>query len=247
MAEINIKDAIKRMESDEEYYGAFGSQFLHNSDIYTFLNNPQDYGQPKEDTVPMMFGRAFHEQVLFNNASQDYVDASTRNTKIYKDHLEFTGEKLAILKKEYEDIKSLKEKTTSHVIVKDVLNTSGIRKEVPNLGALTDSGILWACKADIVTDDFIYDLKTTSSLSGFKKSARVYNYDSQAYIYSTLFQKPMRFIVAEKGTGAIGLFDTSDEAYHRGREKVLETEALYKKYFLYNEDDISNYYKYDEI
>jgi hypothetical protein len=247
MAEINIKDAIKRLQSDEEYYGEFGSQFLHNSDIYTFLNNPQDYGTPKTDTVPMMFGRAFHEQVLFNNCNQEYVDASTRNTKIYKQELEDSGVDLILLKKEYEDIKLLKGKTISHVIVNEVLSSSGIKKEIPSLGQLTDSGILWACKADIITKDYVYDLKTTSSLSGFKKSARMYNYDSQAYIYSTLFQKPMRFIVAEKGTGAIGLFDTSDEAYHRGREKVLETEALYKKYFLYNEDDISNYYRYDEI
>jgi hypothetical protein len=247
MAEVNIKDAIKRLQSDEEYYGEFGSQFLHNSDIYTFLNNPQDYGTPKTDTVPMMFGRAFHEQVLFNNCNQEYVDASTRNTKIYKQELEDSGVDLILLKKEYEDIKLLKEKTISHVIVSEVLSSTGIKKEIPSLGQLTDSGILWACKADIITKDYVYDLKTTSSLSGFKKSARIYNYDSQAYIYSTLFQKPMRFIVAEKGTGAIGLFDTSDEAYNRGREKVLETEALYKKYFLYNEDDISNYYRYDEI
>lgn len=247
MAEVNIKDAIARMQSDEEYYGEFGSQFLHNSDIYTFLNNPQDYGKPKEDTVPMMFGRAFHEQVLFNNASQDYVDASTRNTKIYKEHLEFTGEKLTLLKKEYEDVTNLKKSAVSHAIVAEVLRDPKIKKEVPNLSAMTDSGILWACKADIVTDEFIYDLKTTSSLSGFRSSARKYNYDSQAYIYSTMFQKPMRFIVVEKGTGNVGLFDTSDEAYERGRIKVLEAEEIYKKYFLYNDDDISNYYKYGEI
>jgi hypothetical protein len=62
-----------------------------------------------------------------------------------------------------------------------------------------------------------------------------------------MFQKPMRFIVVEKGTGNVGLFDTSDEAYERGRIKVLEAEEIYKKYFLYNDDDISNYYKYGEI
>ena len=67
MEKVNIKDSIERLQSDEEYYGEFGSQFLHNSDIYTFINNPQSYGIPKEDTVPMMFGRAFHEQVLLTH------------------------------------------------------------------------------------------------------------------------------------------------------------------------------------
>ena len=247
MEKVNIKDSIERLQSDEEYYGEFGSQFLHNSDIYTFLNNPQGYGTPKEDTIPMMFGRAFHEQVLFNNTNQDYIDASTRNTKIYKESLIEYGENLMLLKKEYDDIVSLKNKSQSHKIVSDILNDPNIKKEVPNLNTLTDSEIIWACKADIITDDYVYDLKSTSSLNGFTKSARMYNYDSQAYIYSTMFQKPMRFIVVEKGSGAIGLFDTSDGAYERGREKVLQAEAMYKKYFLYNEDDIANYFKYDTI
>lgn len=247
MAKVNIQEAIARLQSDDEYYGEFGSQFLHNSDIFTFLNNPQEYGKPKTDTVPMMFGRAFHEQVLFNNSSQDYVDASTRNTKIYKQEIADNGVDLMLLKKEYEEIKNLKSSAINHPIISDVLKDSNIKKEVPNLGVLTDSEILWACKADIVTADYVYDLKTTSSLSGFKYSAKTYNYDSQAYIYSTMFQKPMRFLVIEKGTGCVGLFDTSDEAYWSGREKVLKAEELYKKYFLYNEDDASNYYKYDEI
>ena len=220
MEKVNIKDSIERLQSDEEYYGEFGSQFLHNSDIYTFLNNPQGYGTPKEDTIPMMFGRAFHEQVLFNNTNQDYIDASTRNTKIYKESLIEYGENLMLLKKEYDDIVSLKNKSQSHKIVSDILNDPNIKKEVPNLNTLTDSEIIWACKADIITDD---------------------------YVYSTMFQKPMRFIVVEKGSGAIGLFDTSDGAYERGREKVLQAEAMYKKYFLYNEDDIANYFKYDTI
>jgi hypothetical protein len=247
MAEVNIEEAIKRLQSDNEYYGEFGSQFLHNSDIYTFLNNPQEYGQPKADTVPMMFGRAFHEQVLFNDCSQDYIDASTRNTKIYKQQLDDNGVDLMLLKKEYDDIVNLKDVAKNHPVINQVLSDSNIEKEVPNLGSLSDSGILWACKADIVTNEYVYDLKTTSSLSGFRYSSKTYNYDSQAYIYSTMFQKPMRFLVIEKGTGCVGLFDTSDEAYNRGYEKVLQAEEIYKKYFLYNKDNIENYCKYGEI
>lgn len=247
MAEIIHEEAIARLQSDDQYYGEYGSQFLHNSDIFTLLNNPQEYGKPKTDTVPMMFGRAFHEQVLFNNCSQDYVDASTRNTKIYKQEIADNGVELMLLKKEYDDIVNLKDIARNHPVISQVLSDSKIKKEVPNLGTLSDSEILWACKADIVTDEYVYDLKTTSSLSGFGYSSKTYNYDSQAYIYSTMFQKPMRFLVIEKGTGCVGLFDTSDEAYHRGREKVLQVEEIYKKYFLYNKDNIENHYKYGEI
>ena len=118
MEKVNIKDSIERLQSDEEYYGEFGSQFLHNSDIYTFLNNPQGYGTPKEDTIPMMFGRAFHEQVLFNNTNQDYIDASTRNTKIYKESLIEYGENLMLLKKQYHHTLFLKALSFLHILLK---------------------------------------------------------------------------------------------------------------------------------
>ena len=247
MAEINHSEIIARLQDDNEYYGEYGSQFLHNSDIYKLLNDPSQYGVKQEDTLPMLIGRAFHEMVLFNNHNQPYIDASTRSTKIYKTEVEEYGEEIVLLKKEYEQVVDLKKTAVNHHLIKEVLSAKNIQKEVPNVGYLTSNELMWACKADILTDDYVYDLKTTSSLSGFRNSARNYNYDSQAYIYSTMFQKPMRFLVVEKGTGCIGLFDTSDEAYHRGREKVEQAEEVYLKYFKNNEDDVSNYYKYGEI
>lgn len=249
MAEIitDFKDIISRLEDDAEYYGEYGSQFLHNSDIYKLLNNPADYDQPQEDTLPMLIGRTFHEMILFNNLTQPYIDASTRSTKIYKNELSEYDQDIVLLKKEYDQVADLREKTMFHPLMVDVLGDPKIKKEIPNVGYLTDNNILWACKADILTEDYVYDIKTTSSLSGFSKSARIYNYDSQAYIYSTMFQKPMRFLVVEKATGCIGLFDTSDEAYERGRDKVERAEEMYIKYFRDKEDDVSNYYSYGEI
>ena len=247
MAEVDFKTIVDRLQDDAEYYGDYGGQFLHNSDIYTLLNNPQDYGKKQSDTLPMLLGRAFHEMLLFNNHSQPYIDASTRNTKIYKSELEDYDEEIVMLKKEYEQLSELKRAAQEHPVISDVLSTKGIKKEVPSAGYLTDNEIIWACKADIVTDDYIYDVKTTSSLSGFRHSSKTYNYDSQAYIYSTMFQKPMRFLVVEKGTGCIGLFDTSEEAYLRGREKVEQAEELYIKYFRDKKDDVLNHYTHGTI
>jgi hypothetical protein len=33
MTDEQIKDVLKRLENDEDYYGDFGKQFLSNSDI----------------------------------------------------------------------------------------------------------------------------------------------------------------------------------------------------------------------
>jgi len=85
-------------------------------------------------------------------------------------------------------------------------------------------------KADIVASDFLYDIKTTSSLSDFRYSAYRYNYDSQAYIYGELFGKPMKFIVIDKETKMIGVFTASDEFVARGREKVEMALEVYNTY-----------------
>ena len=111
----------------------------------------------------------------------------------------------------------------------------------------TDSNVLWKCKADIVTEDCLIDIKTSSSLGGFKYSSKAYNYDSQAFIYSTMFQKPMKFLVIEKGTGCVGFYEVSDDAYDRGREKVSKAEENYLKYFVNKSHRLENFTVYGEI
>jgi hypothetical protein len=131
--------------------------------------------------------------------------------------------------------------------IKSVLDIKNIQFEVPSVGVLTESNLLWKAKADIITDDYVYDIKTSASLKSFYRSSKSYNYDSQAYIYSTLFQKPMRFLVIEKGTGLIGIFDTSEEAYSNGSYKVSEAESQFLKYYVNKEEKLQNFTKYGEI
>ena len=83
---IDLKEAIDKLADDANYYGSYGKQFLSNSDIGTLINNPAGYLDPREDSVNLMFGRAFHELIMFGNTQHShYVDASTRTTKIYKE------------------------------------------------------------------------------------------------------------------------------------------------------------------
>ena len=92
---------------------------------------------------------------------------------------------------------------------------------------------MWKGKADIVNhnDKLVIDLKTTADINKFKWSASKYNYDSQAYIYSKLFGYDMLFIVIDKNTHQLGMFDCSPEFYASGKDKVDRAEKAYELFY----------------
>jgi hypothetical protein len=239
-----MKDILKVLKNDTEYYSGVGKNYLSNSDIGTLLSNPSQFGVPKEKTVPMLQGSYFHASILEPDKVKDYisVDASTRTTNLYKDAIKEHGADILLLKKEKDDAdrmaKTILSNITFYDMIRDMLNVY----EQPAIGEI--GGIQWKGKADIVSHDVIIDLKTTSgNLDEFKYSARKYNYDSQAYIYNQLFGKPMVFIVVEKETCRTGLFECSDEFLDRGREKVYKAIDVYNKFFGPSAtDDITQYF-----
>ncbi len=179
--------------------------------------------------------------------SMEAIESSTRTTKIYKQSILDMKKEIVLLQKEADEIQSMVDIFKTNENIKKVLDIKNIEFEVPSVGFMTDNDLPWKGKADILTDDFVYDIKTCSKLKSFRNSSKSYNYDSQAFIYSKLFQRPMRFLVIEKGTGLIGIFDTSDEAYDNGYYKVEAAESQYLKYFVNKEEDLNNFTKYGEI
>ena len=108
--------------------------------------------------------------------------------------------------------------------------------------------MMWKGKADIVTDEYLIDLKTTSDIHKFKYSAKSYNYDSQCYIYQQLFGKPLVFFVVDKGTGQLGVFRPTENFIKGGELKVEQAVEVYKKYFSEDSNDsIDNYYINEEL
>ena len=75
------------------------------------------------------------------------------------------------------------------------------------------------------------NLKTTADIEKFQWSASKYNYDSQAYIYSKLFGYEFLFIVIDKNTHQIGMFDCSPQFYERGEEKVRKASEAYDLFY----------------
>lgn len=239
---------IKQLKDDKEYYGGVGKKYLSNSDIGALLSNPKEYGVQKEDNVNFAKGRLFHHLILEPEKVQDWnaVDVSSRNTKKYKEILEESSEPFLLLQKEYDEITKLAKVMTSNLDFYDMIYADSNEFEVPSIGEI--GGVMWKGKADIVCDDCLIDIKTTGDIEKFIYSARSYNYDSQAYVYHTLFGKPLKFLVICKTTGQLGLFETTTDFIERGAEKVQKAIKVYNQFFGKDAtDDVNQYYRKIEL
>jgi hypothetical protein len=243
-----MMDIIEQLRDDNNYYGVLGKQYLSNSDIGTLLNNPQSYGKSRPDSKNLLEGRYFHQLLIEPEKAQviPFVDVTTRTTKEYKNYCEENNLEMCMLKKEKEDIERLVSVMKRNITFYDEIYREGNLFETP---AITEiAGLKWKGKADILTNDSIIDLKTTADIQKFKYSARSYNYDSQCYIYQTLFGKPLVFYVVDKATAQLGIFRPTEEFVRGGEAKVIRAVEVYQKYYGANPtDDIANHYIEDTL
>ena len=235
-----MKDTIEKLRSDELYYGEYGSQFLSNSTVGVLLSNPKMYGVKQDPTVPMLQGSYFHTALLEPEKLNNFeiVEASTRNTNIYKDA---SQGKLLLLKGEVENLEEMVRTIKSNFFFYENIYKDGNVYEEPAIMELF--GHKFKGKADIVTDEIVIDIKTTSNIKDFRWSAKKYNYDSQAYLYQQFFDKPLIFYVIDKTTHELGVFEPTEDFVLGGRDKVLRAVEIYEKFYGKNKtEDINNYY-----
>jgi len=228
----NKKEILEKLKVDENYYGRFGKQFLSNSDISTLLSNPLSLGTPLENRPAFLIGGYFHTAILEPEKLKNFkiIEATTRNTKAYK---EISGSEICLLQHEVDKTELLVDKMMSNNICRDLIRgtSENVDYEVPGVGEI--EGQLWKGKADIINhgEKLIVDLKTTADISKFQYSAKKYNYDSQAYIYQKLFGYEMIFMVIDKSTHQIGIFDCSPQFIQNGKSKVEKAIEAYELFF----------------
>ena len=235
------KAAIENLRDDENYYGKFGKQYLSNSDIGTLLTNPLALGTPLTPSAAFLVGGYFHTAILEPDKLKKYkvIESSTRNTKAYK---EISGGELCLLQHEVDQIELMTDKMLENDVCRGLIRGAKVEYEQPGITELEE--LQWKGKADIVNHEegLVIDLKTTGDITKFRSSAWRYNYDSQAYIYSKLFGYEMLFIVIDKNTHQIGIFDCSPEFYQRGADKVQQAAEQYKLFFQNPDFDPNNYF-----
>ena len=228
---------IEKLTQDEHYYGDYGKQFLSNSDIHILLKDPRRLREDKPKTSAMVIGGYFHTAILEPDKLEQFkiIKSTTRNTKQYK---EMSGGEICLLQHEVDKIELMREAVMDNTICRDLISGDF---EVP--GYTEIFGNKWKGKADVINhkEKLIIDLKTTSDIDRFKWSASKFNYDSQAYIYGRLFGYEMLFMVIDKETLQIGLFDCSPDFYESGEDKVRKATDAYELFYKTDDFDSKQY------
>jgi hypothetical protein len=236
-------EVLKSLKNDQEYYTGIGKQFLSNSDVGTLLNNPTAFGTFRKDGKAFAEGRLFHQLLLEPEKAVDFpvCDTSTRTTKEYKAFVQELGVEFCMLTKEVAEVSRWVDAVRQNYSFYELIYGEGNQYEVPEVTTFHD--LPWKGKADIVTPEFVVDLKTTGDINKFKYSARAYNYDSQCYIYQQLFGKPLVFLVVDKETCQLGMYKPSTEFVEYGAQKVERASQVYQRYFGQDaSEDIINHY-----
>jgi len=242
--ETYLQEEIVGMAYDDDfYYNHLGKNALSSSSLKTILKSPKtyrnilNYGDPNSDSPALAAGKLAHWMILEPHKINKlhFVDATTKNTKIYKEAKAKYGE--VFLTKEKNAAERLTDAVLRNEAAIKLLNKSEF--EVPQVQML--DGLPFRAKADIIQGDTIIDYKTTAELNTFKYSADKYGYDLQAWLYLKLFdKKKFTFLVIDKASTDIGIFETTDEFLARGENKFKQAVDNYK-YFFEQDNDLDQY------
>ena len=223
-------DILKKLSDDKHYYGSFGKKYLSSSDVGILLSNPLALKKEQKKTAAFLVGGYFHTTILEPDKLKKFkvIPTTTRNTKLYK---EMSGGELCLLQHEVDMIEKMSEKMLSNKICDGLIRGTWVEYETPSIKNI--GKYMWKGKCDVLNhdDQLVIDLKTTADINNFRRAAFRYNYDAQAYVYRKLFGYDMLFIVIDKNTHQIGMFDCSDDFYRSGEDKVERAMEAYDLFF----------------
>jgi hypothetical protein len=235
-------ELVQKAIEDKFYYGYLSKACLSSSAISQLLKSPREY--KKQDDLPtesdaLAQGYLFHASILEEDKFNEclFLDVKTKANKEYK-----------LAKAERWDVFTMRDRDKALQMRDRFYNCPDARDliadcdfEVPEINYLMDYP--FRAKADAL-GSLLIDLKSTSDLNKFKYSAKMYNYDSQCFIYCNLFgksYKDFRYITIDKTpTNEIGIFDVSEDFYYSGEQKVEMAINVYERY-IKNDFDLNDY------
>ena len=243
---LTDKQVIDKLRIDEEYYGEFGRKWLSNSDIKNLSPNTfKQFGKVESDNENFVKGRYFHQLILEPEKAKDFPIWSATETrgKAYKEFLAESGLNFVLKESEALIIENMaKEIVSRNEQITELITNKDALREEPVVGELF--GHPFKCKCDLISQDIVVDLKTTSakSIEEFVWMGKnKYYYDTQAFIYQSLTGKSMTFIAIDKqqkeygNTGEfyheIYVCPTSEETILQGKQKVEQALQTYEKYY----------------
>lgn len=231
-------DIIERMYDDEFYYGYLGSNALSSSSAKKLLQSPKAYLKSlnvNQDAQPLRDGRLVHLSVLEPHKVNDLtiIDGS-KATKGFKEAVLDLGSANVYTRSEFNNANKIADAVLKCSEVTSLLQ--GAEFEVPQAKMI--DGLPFRGKADILKDNVIIDLKTTSDITKFRWSAKHFSYDLQAALYLKMFEADeFIFVVVDKDSKDIMICDCSDEFINNGLVKLDRAIEQYKYFF---QDEIPN-------
>tara|TARA_R100000655_G_scaffold8972_1_gene22921 strand:- start:1879 stop:2646 length:768 start_codon:yes stop_codon:yes gene_type:complete len=249
---MSLDKFIKKLVDDSFYYSDY--EFVTNSQLGLIKKDVRTYKMMRDnpelnkETMPMIFGRAYHVAMLEPNDFNNKVlvfNSATRTTKGYKEFKENNpNAPTIILQKEYDKIMYMQDVLFSHSEVKDLLQSEGER-EIANAWKDEDTNVFCKGKADYRNGTTLIDLKTTSdgSFYGFSNSCKKYGYDRQSAFYMDGFGcDEFVFITQEKERPYnVSIFYAGDEFVERGRQEYKYLLDVYRRFFIDNEEIVEQH------
>ena len=231
-------DLLKQMDDDSFYYGFLGRCALSSSSLKKLLQSPKAYYLSlkfSESHQAFRDGRLIHLFALEPEKTKDLiVTEGTKARKEFKDAVVEHGDQMVYTESEMRQAKKVAEAMEKNSEVRMLL--SDMDFEVPGIGVI--DGIPFRAKADAISKDrkLIVDLKTTNDIYSFPWSAKKYKYALQAELYKRIFgADEFIFLVIDKGTLDIGIYDCSDSFFEEGARDLSRGIETYKEHF-YNEN-----------
>lgn len=236
------KELLDNMYEDSFYYGYLGKNALSSSSLKMLIQSPKTYKYVTKygsgESQALRDGKLFHTMVLEPQKIDELVivDVATKAGKAYKEAKEKGLQ--VYTTKELKDAERLADALFKNDEALSYMNKSQF--EIPEIAMI--DGIPFRAKADILRENMIVDLKTTTGINDFRYSAAKYSYDLQAYLYREMFGvENFTFIVIDKGSLDIGIFECSDEFYESGKRKLEQGIENYKYFFGQQEVDLNQY------
>lgn len=231
------------MKDDNFYYDYLGQNALSSSNVKLLLQSPKTYNYVtkygSKQTSALRDGWLFHTAILEPDKYQqlEFVDVQSKATNKYKE-----------AKEKNPNIFTAKEKSEAERLIDAFYKNeyalqmiTDCEFEVPAIGLIENQP--FRAKADVLCDNKIVDIKTTNDIGGFKYSVKKYHYDVQVFIYCELFNidyTNFKFLVIDKKSLDIGIFDVSEETYINGKNKTYQAIETYKEFFI-DGADIDSY------
>ncbi len=241
-------ELLKRMDDDTFYYGELNKLALSSSSLKLLLSSPKTYKFSMQygsgDSSALRMGALFHWAILEPSkfSEQKFIEVQSRNTKKFREAVAEFGS--VYTAKERSETERLVDAFYRNEYAKELITKAEF--EVPAIDNISagDFTMPFRGKADVLATDRIVDLKTSaSSVKDFSYTAQKYSYDVQCYLYCNLFKRDFKsfyFLVLDKKSLDIGIFNCSEEFYYRGEEKVQKALDLYNKFFIEGAD-LDNY------